>query len=157
MGGPIAKRLVASDIRVTVWNRTAAKSAPFEALGATVAETPGDAADGTVITVLPDLSQVNELVDRPDGLLAGWAERRIEHPTLIIHGTTSPVATAEFAERMWGEHGVTVIDAPLSGGTLGAAAGTLSVMVGGNASASREPQPDLCAIWAHGALLRTVR
>lgn len=141
MGGPIAERLTRSGGPVTVWNRTGAKSAPFSALGATVAATPAQAAEPIVLTVLPDLPSVQDIVDRPDGLLAGWAGRGITGPTLVIHGTTSPTATAAFAERLRDVHGVTVVDAPLSGGTIGAAAGTLSIMVGGTPEAAVALEP----------------
>jgi 2-hydroxy-3-oxopropionate reductase len=88
-----------------------------------------------VLTVLPDLPQVAALRPGEDGLLAGWAAAGIRNPVLVIHGTVSPVAVAEFAEDCLRDYGLTVIDAPLSGGTIGAEEGRLSTMVGGPADA----------------------
>lgn len=134
MGAPIAARLIDAGTPLTVWNRTVSRAEPLGRRGASVARVPADAAARTVLTVLPDLPQVEELTSGVDGLLAGWRARGIAEPVLVIHGTTSPVATSAFARRMREDHSVTVIDAPLSGGTVGATAGTLSIMVGGDES-----------------------
>lgn len=141
MGAPIAERILSSGSPLTVWNRTTSRAASIRARGASIATTPFDAAAPIVLTVLPDLPQVEEVVSRPDGLLAGWAKRGVARPVLVIHGTTSPVATADYARRMVADHGVIVLDAPLSGGTVGAAAGTLSIMVGGDQANARNLEP----------------
>jgi 3-hydroxyisobutyrate dehydrogenase-like beta-hydroxyacid dehydrogenase len=141
MGNPIAIRLLSSGVSLVVWNRTPTKSHALVAHGAAVASTPADAATQVVLTVLPDLPQVEDLVMRDDGLLRGWHERGIEEPILVIHGTTSPVATADFSQRLRDHHGIRVIDAPLSGGTVGAAAGTLSIMIGGDEPTATEIEP----------------
>ncbi|KQM59587.1 NAD(P)-dependent oxidoreductase [Agreia sp. Leaf210] len=130
MGEPMARSLLAALGKLTVWNRTASKADGLAALGAVVAGTPREAAAEVTLTVLPDLAQVRGLLDGADGLLAGWAERGIEHPVLVVHGTVSAVAVADFAAEMMRLHGVSVVDAPLSGGTIGARDGTLSIMVG---------------------------
>lgn len=132
MGEPMARNLLAGLGSLTVFNRTASKADGLAALGAVVAATPREAAAEVTLTVLPDLPQVRELLAGDDGLLAGWAERGIEHPVLVVHGTVSPVAVASFADELAREHGVAVVDAPLSGGTVGAHDGTLSIMVGGD-------------------------
>lgn len=137
MGGPMAGRLLAFDGDLTVWNRTSAKTEPLVALGARAATSPADAASDVVLTVLPDLDQVESLLPGPDGLLAGWAARGIARPVLVVHGTVSPIAVAAFAERLLRDHGVTVLDAPVSGGTVGAESGTLSIMVGGDRDAAQ--------------------
>lgn len=141
MGEPMARRLLAADGNLTVWNRTSAKAAPLLALGARVASTPADAASDIVLTVLPDLSQVESLLAGPDGLLAGWASKRITDPILVIHGTVSPTAVAAFSERVLRENGLVVLDAPVSGGTAGAENGSLSIMVGGNEDAAQSLEP----------------
>ena len=141
MGGPIARRLLSTGTPLSVWNRTSSNSAALVSHGATVASTLADAATSVVLTVLPDLPQVEDLVMRNDGLLHGWRERAIEQPILVIHGTTSPVATADFSQRLRDQHGIRVIDAPLSGGTVGAAAGTLSIMIGGDKTTATELEP----------------
>ncbi|MDR6415246.1 NAD(P)-dependent oxidoreductase [Pseudarthrobacter sulfonivorans] len=136
MGGPMAHRLLDFDSGLTVWNRTPAKAEPLVALGARAATSPADAASGVVLTVLPDLDQVESLLPGEYGLLSGWAAKNITRPTLVVHGTVSPIAVAAFAERLLRKHGVTVLDAPVSGGTLGAEEGTLSIMVGGDKEAA---------------------
>lgn len=129
MGAPIARNIIAAGVPLTLWNRTPEKA---RAIGAgTVVVRPADAANEVVLTVLPDLPQVAALLHGEDGLLAGWKSAGIEHPILVIHGTVSPVAVAEFADDCLRSWGLTVVDAPLSGGTIGAEEGRLSIMVGG--------------------------
>ena len=141
MGEPMARRLLAAEGNLVVWNRTPSKATPLVALGARAASSPADAASDIVLTVLPDLSQVKSLLGGPDGLLAGWASKRITEPVLVIHGTVSPTAVAAFSQWLLREHGVVVLDAPVSGGTVGAENGSLSIMVGGNEDAARAMQP----------------
>lgn len=129
MGAPIARNIIAAAVPLTLWNRTAHKAEAIT--GGRVAASPAEAASELVLTVLPDLPDVERLLDGKDGLLAGWKAAGIGDPVLVIHGTVSPVAVAAFAAACQREHGVTVIDAPLSGGTIGAEAGKLSTMVGG--------------------------
>jgi 3-hydroxyisobutyrate dehydrogenase-like beta-hydroxyacid dehydrogenase len=97
-----------------------------------VASEPREAAMPVTLTVLPDLVQVESLLEGENGLLAGWHAAGITRPVLVVHGTVSPVAVERFAAHLAEEHNVSVIDAPLSGGTVGAEAGTLSVMIGGD-------------------------
>ncbi|ROQ60517.1 2-hydroxy-3-oxopropionate reductase [Rathayibacter sp. PhB152] len=130
MGAPMARNLLAGGA-LTVWNRTASRAVPFAELGAVVAPTPAAAAGDVVLTVLPDLVQVEWLLEGEDGLLAGWRAAGIAAPVLVVHGTVSPIAVAALARRLAAEHGVQVVDAPLSGGTVGARDATLSIMVGG--------------------------
>jgi 3-hydroxyisobutyrate dehydrogenase-like beta-hydroxyacid dehydrogenase len=131
MGAPIARNILAGGVPLTLWNRTAEKAKAIA--GGRVAGSPAGAAREVVLTVLPDLPQVAALLPGEDGLLAGWKAAGIENPVLVIHGTVSPVAVAEFAEDCQRNHGLTVLDAPLSGGTIGAEEGRLSTMVGGPA------------------------
>jgi len=132
MGEPMARRLLMGYGELTVWNRTASKAEAFAGLGARVATSPFEAAADVVLTVLPDLSHVESLLPGEEGLIAGWTARGIARPILVVHGTVSPGAVAAFGERMLREHGVRVLDAPVSGGTVGAENGTLSIMVGGD-------------------------
>ena len=129
MGAPIARNIIAGGVPLTLWNRTAHKAAAIA--GGRVAASPAEAASEVVLTVLPDLPDVARLLAGTDGLLAGWTSAGIRQPVLVIHGTVSPVAVAAFAAECRRDHGVTVIDAPLSGGTIGAEEGRLSTMVGG--------------------------
>jgi 3-hydroxyisobutyrate dehydrogenase-like beta-hydroxyacid dehydrogenase len=151
MGAPMARNLLRSHGPITVWNRTAARAQVLAAEGAVVVGTPREAAATVTLTVLPDLPQVEEVLHGGDGLLAGWECRGITDPILVVHGTVSPVAVAEFAERMLADFGVRVVDAPLSGGTAGATAGTLSIMVGGD----RDTAESLFPLFGH--MGRTIR
>ncbi|WP_284976847.1 NAD(P)-dependent oxidoreductase [Arthrobacter sp. efr-133-TYG-104] len=139
MGAPIARNILAHQIPLTLWNRTPQKARAIA--GATVAATPANAAREIVVTVLPDLPQVEALLHGEHGLLKGWKDARIHHPILIIHGTVSPVAVANFAKDCLQNWGVTVLDAPLSGGTIGAEEGRLSIMAGGPAEAFERVAP----------------
>jgi 2-hydroxy-3-oxopropionate reductase len=116
-------------VPLTLWNRTLQKAEAI--VGGTVAPRPADAAADVVLTVLPDLPQVEALLEGDDGLLAGWARAGVVEPVLVIHGTVSPTAVAAFASHCMSHYGVVVIDAPLSGGTIGAEQGRLSIMTGG--------------------------
>lgn len=139
MGTPIARNILTGHVPLTLWNRTAEKARAIG--GGTVVATPAAAASEVVLTVLPDLPQVAALLPGEDGLLAGWKAAGIEHPVLVIHGTVSPVAVAEFADDCLRNWGLTVVDAPLSGGTIGAEEGRLSIMVGGPAEAVERLTP----------------
>ncbi|HKS02305.1 MAG TPA: NAD(P)-dependent oxidoreductase, partial [Arthrobacter sp.] len=139
MGAPIARNILAAGVPLTLWNRTPDKARAIA--GGRVAGTPAEAAAGVVLTVLPDLPQVANLLPGDDGLLAGWRAAGVEEPVLVIHGTVSPVAVARFAEDCKSRYGVTVVDAPLSGGTIGAEEGRLSTMVGGPGDTVQRLQP----------------
>ncbi|BCW72792.1 NAD(P)-dependent oxidoreductase [Arthrobacter sp. NicSoilB8] len=139
MGAPIARNIIAGGVPLTLWNRTSHKAAGIA--GGRVAASPAGAASDVVLTVLPDLPQVVALLHGEDGLLAGWKAAGTEHPVLVVHGTVSPVAVAEFAAECRCAHGVTVIDAPLSGGTIGAEEGRLSTMVGGPREVVEQLEP----------------
>ncbi|MEO5318169.1 NAD(P)-dependent oxidoreductase [Arthrobacter sp. CC3] len=139
MGAPIARNLIAAGVPLTLWNRTPEKANAIG--GGTVVTRPADAACEIVLTVLPDLPQVAALLHGEEGLLAGWKTAGTEHPTLVIHGTVSPVAVAKFADECLHNWGVTVVDAPLSGGTIGAEEGRLSIMIGGPGDAVERLKP----------------
>ncbi|MEL7975772.1 NAD(P)-dependent oxidoreductase [Isoptericola sp. F-RaC21] len=132
MGAPMARNLLAAGYDVALWNRTSAKA---EAVAdgqecATVAATPADAARPVVVAMLPDLPQVRDVVDRSDGLRAGWREAGVTDPVLVVMSTVSPVAVTEWATELAAD-GIRLVDAPVSGGVEGATAGTLSIMAGG--------------------------
>jgi 3-hydroxyisobutyrate dehydrogenase-like beta-hydroxyacid dehydrogenase len=151
MGAPMARNLLSAYGPITVWNRTSAKAAPFEQLGARVASTPAEAACEVTLTVLPDLVQVQSILEGEDGLLAGWDRHGIAAPVLVVHGTVSPVGVAELAQTLWADHHIRVVDAPLSGGTVGADRATLSIMIGGDAATAESLVP----IFTH--IGRTIR
>ena len=140
IGTPMAVH-VARDNQLTVWNRTAAKATAFaRQYPCTVAATPREAAAGAevVITCFPTSSDVEGLLDGPDGLLAGMARG-----TLFLDCTSGvPDITRRIGERL-AKLGIEFVDAPVSGGTNGAEAGTLTVMVGGTDEQFRRARPVL--------------
>jgi 3-hydroxyisobutyrate dehydrogenase len=133
MGSAMARNLIKAGFEVTVWNRTAGKCAPLVALGAAQAAAPADLASRGLdaicinVTDTPDVEQV---------LFGTHGVNEAAKAGLIVidHSTISPAATQQFARRL-GERGVTLLDAPVSGGDVGARNGTLSIMVGGPAEA----------------------
>ncbi|HEU4631604.1 MAG TPA: NAD(P)-dependent oxidoreductase [Gemmatimonadaceae bacterium] len=132
IGAPMAAHLARPPFSLAVWNRTAARAADFAArTGARHAATPADAARGAevVVTCLPVSRDVEALLDGPDGLLAGLVAGAI----LVDCTSGDPEGSRRIAARL-AEHGVGFLDAPVSGGTSGAEAGTLTVMVGGDAA-----------------------
>ncbi|GLO72785.1 dehydrogenase [Phaeobacter inhibens] len=130
MGLPMAQNLVDAGVDLAVFNRTAAKSEPLVAKGATASDDVGQLAQQTrggivVICVsdTPAMTQTIEALTRQD--LSG---------TLVIDmGTTTVDATRAAAVRV-GAAGGAFMDAPVSGGALGATDGTLSIMAGGEAT-----------------------
>jgi 2-hydroxy-3-oxopropionate reductase len=128
MGRPMARNLLRAGHRVVVWNRSPEPAAALAAAGATVARTPAElaAAAPVVLTMLPDLPQVEEVLHGDGGLLAGMGRGSV----LVVMGTVSPVGVRELGARLE-PVGVSVADAPVSGGDVGAEQATLSIMVGG--------------------------
>jgi 3-hydroxyisobutyrate dehydrogenase len=140
IGTPMAAHL-ASRFDLVVWNRTRAKADAFVASRrASIAASPRDAAKGSavVITCLPTSREVEGLLDGADGLFSGLASG-----TLLLDCTSGdPVSSRRIAERCT-EAGVCFADAPVSGGTNGAEAGTLTVMVGADAATFDRARPVL--------------
>ncbi|MCL6549926.1 MAG: NAD(P)-dependent oxidoreductase [Acidothermus cellulolyticus] len=143
MGKPMALRLLRHLGRLIVWNRTRDKVESLVRQGAVGAATPAEAAQPLVFIMFPDLPQIAEVVYDENGLLEGWRSKRIRQPILVIHSTVSPNAVCDFADQMWRQYQVIVLDAPVSGGTIGAAEGTLSIMIGGDRTAANQVMPVL--------------
>lgn len=128
MGRPMARNLLAAGHDLVVANRSTAPVAELTAAGASGAATPAEAARGAevVITMLPDSPQVLDVMEGPDGIFAG-----AKPGTLVIDmSTISPTVAAGLAVR-GAERGLAMLDAPVSGGDVGAQNATLSIMVGG--------------------------
>ena len=141
MGLPMARNLMEAGYELVVWNRTASKAAPLVERGATLADSPADlAASGVDVIFLnvTDTPDVEAILFGEQGL-AGAAPAG----TIIVdHSTISPDATRDFAKRL-AEQGIDFVDAPVSGGDVGAQAGTLSIMVGGRSDAVHRVMPML--------------
>ena len=135
MGEPMARRLVAGGVAVRGHD---AAPGPAEALAGvvTLVNSAASAADGVpvVILMLPDSNVVETVVD--GGLLDA-----LRPGTLLVDMSSSePLRTRGLAERV-ADRGVTLVDAPVSGGVPGARAGTLMIMVGGPRDAAATLQP----------------
>jgi 3-hydroxyisobutyrate dehydrogenase len=130
MGSAMAANLARAGFPLTVWNRTPGRAEPLRQLGAVQATTPLEVAQASdvVVACLTDSPQVAEVLFGPRGLAEGFAPGSL----FIDCSTISPAKAREFGERL-GEHGVAMLDAPVSGGSEGAVAGTLTIMVGGEA------------------------
>lgn len=143
MGSGMARNLLDAGFDLTVWNRTPTKSDSLHQHGAKVASSPADLARrvGIVITCISDTEDVLEIVHGRNGVAAG----AVEGSVLIDMSTISPMATIEMAKRLQ-QNGVHMLDAPVSGGSEGAARGTLSIMVGGEAHQFERVLPVLRAM-----------
>lgn len=138
MGKPMAHNLLKAGYRLTVHNRTRAKAEQLLSEGASWAENPADVANRSdvVITCVPDTPDVRAVLVGERGVIAA------ARPGLICvdMSTISPVATKEMGQILEGK-GVTLIDAPVSGGEIGAIEGKLSIMMGGPKEAVEKVRP----------------
>ncbi len=128
MGQGMARNLLRAGFDLTVWNRTAARMEPLLAAGARAAASPAELAGrcSVVITCVSDTPDVEDVVLGEQGAIHGLQAGSL----LIDMSTISPQATQTMSRRL-AENGVHMLDAPVSGGSEGAARGTLSIMVGG--------------------------
>src|SRR5699024_4562720 len=120
MGMPIARTLLASAVPTTVWNRTRSRAEPLVADGAVLAGTPAEAAADVVLCVLPDVPQLRDVLDE-----AALEAFGVAGTILVVTSTTGPEQIRSLADDL-ARRGIRVVDAPMSGGVAGAAAGTLS-------------------------------
>ena len=127
MGRPMAENLIEAGYDLVAYNRTREKAEELD--GATVADTPSEVAQQSdiIFTMLPDSPQVEEVLADEDGVLEGVKEGAL----IVDMSTISPVVTKELSEKSR-ERGASMLDAPVSGGDVGAIEGTLSIMVGGS-------------------------
>ncbi|MEF2279515.1 NAD(P)-dependent oxidoreductase [Deinococcus sp. YIM 134068] len=140
MGGPMAahvvQRMQNQGGRAVVWNRTRARADAHAArFGGEAVDLTEAARADVIFTCLPTSAEVDEVLEAAwDGLRAGtvWVDCTSGHPE----------AARRQAERL-AERGVAFLDAPVSGGTVGAGAGTLTVMVGGEVGALEQVRGDL--------------
>ncbi len=140
MGKPMARRLLKAGYDLTVHNRSRPPVDELASEGAKPAWSPREVAERVdlVITMVPDSPDVEKVLFGEKGVIEG------AHPGLIAMdmSTISPIATRRFAERL-AEKGVEMLDAPVSGGTIGAEQGTLTIMVGGKREVFEKVKPVL--------------
>ncbi len=140
MGKPMAKRLLEAGHHLRVYNRSRRPIDELAAQGATPTASPREAASGAefVILMLPDTPEVLEVVLGVNGVVEGASPGT----TVIDMSTVSP-ETERDIERRLADVGVKYLDAPVTGGTIGAEQGTLTIMVGGDYEAFRRAEPIL--------------
>jgi 3-hydroxyisobutyrate dehydrogenase len=132
---------LAARTQLTVWNRTRARAEEVAAQsGARVAASPREAAQGAdvVLTCLPTSAELERLLGGADGLEAGLAAG-----SLLLDCTSGDPATSRRIAQRLATRAVAFADCPVSGGTSGAEAGTLTVMVGGDEATFARSQPVL--------------
>jgi 2-hydroxy-3-oxopropionate reductase len=131
MGRPMAKNLLTAGYPVVAHNRSRAAVDDLVSAGATAAASPADVARQAtrIITMVPDSPDVELVLDGPDGVFSA-----MQPGTIIIDmSSITPETTRRLAERARALGGA-LMDAPVSGGDIGAIQGTLSIMVGGDAA-----------------------
>ena len=128
MGAPMARRLLAGGFAVIVWNRDSSKAEALAEDGAVCVKTPADAVSGAdvVITMLTNAGAVEDvLFDR------GAADAMAPGTAVIDMSSIAPHFARDHSARL-AELGIQHVDAPVSGGVVGAEAGTLAIMAGGD-------------------------
>lgn len=143
MGGPMLRNLIKAGHRVRAFDLSAAALDAAEAAGAARATSPADAAREAeaVITMLPAGAHVREVLIGTGGVMAACKPGR-----LLIDCSTIDVDTARSLAAEAEQRGHAMIDAPVSGGVGGAAAGTLTFMAGGGEDAFARARPILSAM-----------
>lgn len=138
MGQGMVRNLLRASFDVRVWNRTTSRMEPLVAEGATAGKDPADVAahSDVTITCVSDTPDVEEVILGPHGVIHGVQEGAL----VVDMSTISPQATREIAAQL-AKKGVHMLDAPISGGSEGAAQGTLSIMVGGDAEQVQRAMP----------------
>jgi 2-hydroxy-3-oxopropionate reductase len=138
MGRPMALNLIKAGHEVSVWTRRSESMAPLVAAGAKACESAAAVARASevVIAIVADAPDVEQVALGPQGVADG------AHPGLVFvdMSTIAPAAAQSIAARL-AERGVTMLDAPVSGGEAGAIAGTLTIMVGGDATDFAKARP----------------
>lgn len=136
MGAPMAMRLLDAGYLLKVWNRTREKLEPLQRAGATVADTAFSAARGADIVLM-----MFDTAERTRHVLfqLGVADALMPGALVIDMSSNDPETARECAKRLVAR-GIAHLDAPVSGGTSGAAEGTLAIMVGGTTGQFKRAQ-----------------
>jgi 2-hydroxy-3-oxopropionate reductase len=138
MGRPMAMHLVRGGHELAVWARQPASAEPLKTAGARVCASPAEVAQNAevVFTVVTDAADVEAVVLGANGIVHGARPGTV----VVDMGTISPLATRRIAAALAGR-GLEMLDAPVSGGPMGAGEGTLSIMVGGKAEVFARVKP----------------
>ncbi|MCJ0974219.1 NAD(P)-dependent oxidoreductase [Pseudomonas sp. PS1] len=141
MGAPMCRRLLAAGYPLTIWNRSPDKCDALVEAGARRVRTPAElcgAAD-IVLMCLADTAVVREVVFGRDGIAEGARAGQL----LVDHSSLEPAATRAMATELETRRGMRWVDAPVSGGTAGAEAGSLAIMAGGRTEDIERVRPVL--------------
>ncbi len=139
MGKPMAANLLKAGYPLIAWNRTAEKAAALAEHGATLAVAPYEAAKADIlITMLAAGPEVKQVLESVLDVISPGA--------LVIDMSSTRQSEAEEIAQMLEAHGVHFIDAPVSGGVLGAEAATLAIMAGGDPEQFERAKPVLSAM-----------
>ncbi len=140
MGKGMCLNLLKAGYPVTVWNRTESKTKPIVEAGAKLSKSPREVAENSdvVISIVTGSNDVKAVLLGEKGALHGAKKGDV----FIDMSTISPIATVEIAGEL-AKKGVEMLDAPVSGGVIGANNGTLSIMVGGKEEVFNEYKPIL--------------
>ena len=143
MGRGMAHNLLKAGYPLTVWNRTPGRMEEFVEAGAARGGSPAEVARQTdiILICVSDTPDVEAVVLGEGGVIQG-----VQPGSLVVdHSTISPQVTREIGQKL-GEKGVFMLDAPISGGSEGAARGTLSIMCGGAEDQFQRALPVLKAV-----------
>lgn len=140
MGKPMCRNLIQTGIELFVTNRSPQPREELAEAGAIALETPHQvaAATDTIIIMVADTAAVESVLLGEDGVIKGLRD----YSLVIDMGTTSVTQTRHFADLVAEKNGL-YVDAPVSGGTLGAESGTLTIMAGGTKEAFERALPIL--------------
>jgi 2-hydroxy-3-oxopropionate reductase len=143
MGKPMAKNLIKGGYTLVVHNRSRGAVDELTAAGATAGSSPADVARraSIVITMLPDTADVEAVLSGADGVISALGRDAV----VIDMSSISPVATQRLASLV-AKKGAAMLDAPVSGGEIGAINAALSIMVGGDAAAFERVKPVLACM-----------
>jgi 3-hydroxyisobutyrate dehydrogenase len=144
MGFPMTRRLLNAGYEVTVWNRSPGKAAALVEAGAKRASRPRDVAAiaDIIFMCLTDAAAAEEVVFGNDGLAAAPGSGKL----IVDFSSIHPDAARSIAARLKAANGMGWVDAPVSGGTMGAEEGTLAVMAGGDAADIERARPYVLAM-----------
>ncbi|MGE1089951.1 NAD(P)-dependent oxidoreductase [Pseudomonas sp. 29] len=141
MGLPMCRRLLAAGYPLTVWNRNPAKCGPLVEAGARQVASPAELCEhaDVVMLCLADTAVVRQVVFGAEGIAEGAKNGQL----LVDFSSLEPTATREMATELAEKTGMAWLDSPVSGGVVGAEAGSLAIMVGGNAADLERVRPVL--------------
>jgi 3-hydroxyisobutyrate dehydrogenase len=144
MGLPMCRRLLAAGYPLAVWNRHPDKCKPLVEAGARQVASPAELCQhaDVVMLCLADTSVVREVVFGPTGIVGGAKKGQL----LVDFSSLEPHATREMAAELAAKTGMGWLDTPVSGGVVGAEAGSLAIMVGGEAQDLERIRPVLLSL-----------